>query len=376
MSRINKDRITAFLMLLPSIILIGIFVYGFIGRTAYISTTDWGGNPRNPALADPPVYSVRENLFDNYKDLFTKLLNERFRGDLVNNMFFTVFFLVGCLGLGLLMAILIDQKIRGEGVFRTVFLFPMALSFVVTGTVWKWLFTQNGGINALPTVFGLPQGKYPWYNDTTRILPFTWDNMVKGLFLLVLVALAAWLLFSILRRRPYRSIILGVAVLGLAGWLFVGNNFDNLTKIKEARGLNLGILSVVVAAVWQMAGYTMAMYLAGLRGIPEELREAARVDGCSELQIYRFVILPLLQPITLSAAIILGHISLKIYDLVFVLAGKDNSNVGVPGITMYNETFFTKNYGVGSAIAMIMLVMVAFVIVPYLYTQLRSEVQR
>jgi len=374
MPRMNRDRWTAILMLMPSIILLAIFVYGFIGRTAYISTTDWGGNSQYPALADPPVYTSIG--FGNYTKLFTSLLNARFRSDLVNNLFFTLFFLLGCLGLGLLMAILIDQKIRGEGIFRTIFLFPMALSFVVTGTVWKWLFTQNGGLNALPTMFGLPQGQYPWYNDTNRILPFTWENGVKGVFLLILLILAIWLIRSILKRRTYSIIISAVAVLGLAGWLFVGNNFATLTNVRKEYGLNLGLLSVVIAAVWQMSGYTMAMYLAGLRGIPEELREAARVDGCSELQIYRHVILPLLQPITLSAAIILGHISLKIYDLVFVLAGKDNSNVGVPGISMYNETFFTKNFGLGSSIAMIMLIMVAFVIVPYLYSQLRSEVQR
>jgi glucose/mannose transport system permease protein len=71
-----------------------------------------------------------------------------------------------------------------------------------------------------------------------------------------------------------------------------------------------------------MSGYTMALYLAGLRTISDELREAARVDGAGKFQIYRYVDLPLLKPITVSAVVILGHIALKIFDLIFAMAGK------------------------------------------------------
>ena len=117
----------------------------------------------------------------------------------------------------------------------------------------------------------------------------------------------------------------------------------------------------------------MAIYLAGLRGIPDELREAARVDGCSEVQVYRYVIWPLLQPITLSAASILGHISLKIFDLVYVMAGENNLLVDVPGINMYLTAFRSNNFALGSAIAVIMLLLVAVIIVPYLVTSLRKE---
>jgi glucose/mannose transport system permease protein len=120
----------------------------------------------------------------------------------------------------------------------------------------------------------------------------------------------------------------------------------------------------------------MAMYLAGLRGIPEELREAARVDGCTELGVYRHVVLPLLAPITLSAVIILGHISLKIFDLIYVMAGGDNLNVDVPGIQMYLTAFRGNNFAIGSAIATVMLIMVAFVIVPYLVNTFRAEARR
>jgi glucose/mannose transport system permease protein len=132
---------------------------------------------------------------------------------------------------------------------------------------------------------------------------------------------------------------------------------------------------VVIAATWQMSGYTMAMYLAGLRGIPDELREAARVDGASNYRVYRHVVLPLLRPITLSAIIIQGHISLKIFDLVFTLGGGDLLFIDMPGINMFFMTFRGNDFARGAAIAIIMLLMVAAVIVPYLLGSLKQEVE-
>lgn len=125
-----------------------------------------------------------------------------------------------------------------------------------------------------------------------------------------------------------------------------------------------------------MSGYTMALYLAGLRGIPVELLEAARVDGASEAQIYRRIILPLLAPITLSAMIVLGHISLKIFDLIFAMTGLDYSPTDVPAIYMYLLAFRGNQFAKGAAIGAILLLLVALVVVPYLYRQLRTEVRR
>jgi len=118
------------------------------------------------------------------------------------------------------------------------------------------------------------------------------------------------------------------------------------------------------------------MYLAGLRGIPEEIREAARVDGASEISIYRRIILPMLQPITLSALIVLGHISLKIFDLVYSMTGKGPAFVtDMPGIFMFETTFQGNHYSQGAAISMIMLLMIAVVIIPYLIYSFRREVE-
>lgn len=136
----------------------------------------------------------------------------------------------------------------------------------------------------------------------------------------------------------------------------------------------IGIMAVAIAATWQMSGYVMAMYLAGLRGIPEELREAARVDGASEPQVYWRVVLPLLRPITLGAMIVLGHISLKIYDLIVAMTGPGPGfSCDVPAYFMWETTFHANRFAQGAAISIILLIMVSLLIVPYLITSLRRE---
>lgn len=140
----------------------------------------------------------------------------------------------------------------------------------------------------------------------------------------------------------------------------------------------LGIAAIVIPATWQMSGFTMALYLAGLRSIPEELREAARVDGASEWQIYRHIVLPMLKPVTLSAVIILGHISLKIFDLVMAITqeGGEGYSADVPALNMWYTAFRALRFGQGAAIAIIILLTVAVLVVPYLIYTFRTEVEQ
>lgn len=318
-ARISRDRILSLALITPSIVAIGVFVYGFIGWTGIASLVRWNGVR--------PDYTFVG--LSNYATLFA---NPRFQIDLRNTFVFTACFIAASLVLGMTLANLLDRRIRGESFFRSIFLFPMAISFIVTGVVWKWLLSPSAGVNLL---FGLNPQTNRWYTDPTvlHVPPSS--------------AAGAWL----------QDIGLGFLASSIVG-------------------VPVAMLSVVIAAVWQMSGFVMALYLAGLRGIPDELREAARVDGAGEWGVFRHVILPLLAPITLSAVIILGHISLKIYDLTVAMSPTGAAfATDVPANFMWQTAFQGNRFSQGAAIAIVMLVLVAALVVPYLVYTRRAEVE-
>lgn len=326
MRRLTRDRVISLLLISPSLIAVAIFVYGFIGWGLWVSLSNWDGLRPDMSLAG----------LENYAKLFA---NPRFQIDLRNTIVFTAMFLLACIVIGLVLAILLDQGIRGENFFRSLFLFPMSVSLIVTGVAWRWLLAPGDpaagritGINVLLEKLHL--GSMRWYTDPT-ILHIQPDG---GL------------------GRVLDSVGLGF----LAGPEF---------------GLPIALISVVIAATWQMSGFVMAMYLAGLRSIPDELRDAARVDGANEWQLYRHIVLPMLRPVTLSVVIVLGHISLKIFDLVAAMSKKGPGFVtDVPAYFMFETTFQGDHYSTGAAIAVIMLVSVSLLIVPYLTYSARTEV--
>ena len=282
-------------LLFPSIVAVGIFVYGFIAWSVRVSLSRWKG--LNP---DYTWVGLKQ-----YTDLIFH--DQRFLIDVRNTAVFTIGFILGCLIIGLGLAILLDQKLKGESLFRSIFLFPMSISFIASGVVWAWLMNPATG------------------------------SRTTGLNL-----------------------------------LFQSLGLDFLISTWHATPPPWGMAYTVIPAVWQLSGFAMALYLGGIRSISEEIREAARVDGATELEIYRYVILPMLSPVTLSAVIILGHMSLKIFDLIVALGRKDQ-RLDVPGIYMWTTTFDGTNYAQGAAIGILMLISVAILVVPYLVSSMRAE---
>ena len=132
------------------------------------------------------------------------------------------------------------------------------------------------------------------------------------------------------------------------------------------------MFAMALPAIWQMSGYVMALFLAGFRGIPDDLREAARVDGASEFKIYRHILFPQLKPTFLTVLIILGHISMKVFDLIYGIASKSYVTK-VLAIYMWQVIFDIQNYAKGSAIAMIILICIAVVVIPYLIYVNKTE---
>ncbi|MDC1536483.1 sugar ABC transporter permease [Candidatus Pseudothioglobus sp. Uisw_041] len=277
------------IVLAPSFFLILVFVYGFIIYTGYLSLTD------SRML---PTYEYMG--WSNY----TKLFGLRHWKIAVNNLaIFGILYILICTVLGLFLAILLDQKIRAEGLLRPIFLYPMALSFIVTGTAWKWFLDPGIGLEHIMHQWGWESFEFDWIKNRT-----------------------------------------------------------------------FAIYTVVIAAVWQSSGFVMAMFLAGLRGIDGEIMKAAQIDGASGFRMYRRIIIPLLRPAFLSAFVILAHLSIKAYDLVIALTnGGPGRATEVPATFMYSYTFSRNQMGIGATSAMIMLLMIFSIIIPYLYSELRSE---
>lgn len=377
--RNRQDRLIAMLMLVPTFILLGIFVYYFLGKTVYFSTTDWGENLSQPPLAETVV---RHNVgFQNYENLLTDIIQAIFRNSLTNMFFFFLLFVVGSIACGLLLTIILDQKIVGETFFRTVFLSPMALSFVVTGTIWRWLLQPDGGLNYLPTVFGLEPFHFNWLNSQEIWFQFTWEKVPEYLTIIGFAILTFLAVRHALRQRWQSSaflsalaiIVLLIFAAGVWDRFWLRLDMPDAETSIAPKGFNAALAGIIIAAIWQMSGYVMAILTAGLRGIPDELREAAQVDGCNGLKMYTLIILPQLRPFMVSAIVILGHTSLKIFDLVFAMSGPDNARTVVPGILVYTKGFRQNSFAQASAIATIVLLLVVIIIVPYLYLQLRSQ---
>jgi glucose/mannose transport system permease protein len=335
----NWEKIVGFLFILPSLIAIVIFVYGFIGWTSWVSVSKWtrGAEP-NYAFGGFDSYTRLFGLGQKYA---VGIDAKRFASSMRNVIGFTFLFIASCIIVGFSLAALLDRHVRGENFFRSVFLFPMAISFIVTGLAWRWLFTPgdpNVGTTGLNRIFenlGLGFIRPNWASDAVYHIP---AGSAVGQF--------------------FNSI-------GLS-W-FASPSF----------GVSLGIITLTIAAMWQLSGYTMALYLAGLRGIPDDLREAARVDGASEWQIYRHIIIPLLRPVTLSVVVVLAHISLKIYDLVVAMGGVGQGFVkDVPAFNMWETTFDQARFSTGAAIAVVLLILISLLIVPYLVVSLRQQEER
>ncbi len=289
----DRERIIGVALVTPSIIAVAVFIYGFIIWSARVSVSKWKGLM--------PDYTFVG--FKNYLELFK---DPRFHIDIRNTLIFTGLFVFGALLLGLILAVLLDQELKGESFFRSLFIFPMAISYIVTGVAWRWLMNPAQG-------------------ERMSGLNLLFQNM---------------------------------------GLDFLVNNWYTTPK--------WGIAFIAIPAIWQMSGYVMAMYLSGLRSVPQELREAARIDGATEIEIYRHIILPLMAPITFSALIILGHMSLKVFDLIYSIAGKQVA-LDVPAIYMWQVTFDGLFYGRGASIGILLLISVAILVIPYIRYSLKTE---
>jgi len=277
------------LVVAPSFLLSLAFIYGLMAWNGYLSVS---------ASRLLPSYEFAG--LEHYAALFE---SERWWLALRNLAVFGVLFVGGAMALGLLLAILLDQKVRAEGLLRTVYLYPMALSFIVTGTVWKWMLNPGLGLEHLVQQWGFASFRFDWLVDP-----------------------------------------------------------------------EMALYCIVIAGIWQSAGFVMALFLAGLRGIDDAIIRAAQIDGASLPRIYLRILIPSLRPVFFSTLMVVSHLAIKSFDLVMALtAGGPGYATDLPATFMYTMAFSRGQIGLGAASAMVMLATMAAIVVPYLYSELRTK---
>ena len=224
----------------------------------------------------------------------------------VNLVIFGLGYVLLTMALGLLLAILLDQRVRGENVLRTVFLYPLAVSFVVTGTVWSWLLNPGLGIQKLVNDLGWTDFRFDWLVQSDK-----------------------------------------------------------------------AIYTVIIAGVWQSAGFAMALFLAGLRSLDKDLIKAAQIDGAGPFRMYRRVLLPTIWPIFVTVFVILLQWAIKAFDLVRALTGGGPGiSTMLPTLVVYDFMFQRSELGRGSAAAVLMLLSLVVVLAPYgIYMRWRRQRQ-
>jgi glucose/mannose transport system permease protein len=228
---------------------------------------------------------------------YTRLFeNERWLLSLHNLALYGLLFIAACMVIGFLLAVFIDQNVSGEGVLRTVFLYPYAMSFVATGLVWQWILTPSAGAD--------PEA------------------------------------------------------LGVFGWIV---------------DQDMVIYTIVIATVWQASGLVMALMLAGLRGIDDEIWKAARLDGIPAWRVYLSIVLPMMGPTIATVFLLLATAVVKLFDAVVAMTqGGPGTASEVPAKFIMDHLFLRSNIALASAAAVVMLVPVLALVAPYVYARSRK----
>jgi len=235
-----------------------------------------------------------------YQRLFE---NERWLHSLGNLAVYGLLFMLACMVIGFLLAVFIDQKVRGEGLLRTAFLYPYAMSFVATGLVWQWVLNPGAGLQATLQQLGWTDFTFDWIIDQDKV-----------------------------------------------------------------------IYTVVIASVWQAAGLVMAMLLAGLRGIDEDIWKAARMDGIPAWRVYLSIVLPMLAPTLATVFVLLATAVVKVFDAVVAMTqGGPGTASDVPAKFIMDHLFGRANIALASAGAIVLLLTVVVLVAPLLYVRSRAR---
>lgn len=267
---------TAYLMLFPALIILGVFVFYPIISAGYLSLTSWDGfNPEKPFVG-----------LNNY----IRLAKDN---EFWNSLLVTVIYAFGVSVLsvisGLFFALLLDGPLRGRGIYRTIYFLPVVTSSVAIAIVWKYMLDYSGLIN-------------------------TWLGKI-----------------------------------GISGPDWLQNRW-------------LALLALTLLTVWKNLGFNIVLYLTALQSLPKAVFEASEIDGANKLKQVHFIVVPLLRPMTFFVIVQALINSFQAFDLVYVFTeGGPRGGTDVLGMMMYRQAYRLGDFGYGTAISLVTLVLVLLV---------------
>ncbi|MFN0190387.1 MAG: carbohydrate ABC transporter permease [Aestuariivirga sp.] len=271
-----------------------IVLFVFVGGTVWTVASSF------TSIKTLPIFTPQE-FYDNWVGFaqYTRLWRTpRWLTAITNLAIYGTLYTIFAFIIGFFIAVFMDQKIRLEGVFRTIYLYPFALSFIVTGHVWAWIMNPAFGLEASVRQMG-------------------WESF----------------------------------------------SFDWLTNRE------MSIYAVVIAGLWQGTGFVMALMLAGLRGIDDDIWRAARVDGIPKWRTYIQVVLPMMRPVLITTFVIVASGAVRTYDLVVALTqGGPGQSSQLPTLYVY-ETMFVGALAQGTAASSVMLLATAVILIPWIWVE-------
>ena len=277
--------------LAPTVLVAVYFIWGFGAATAYLSFTDSGFLPSKELVG-----------LVHYQKLFA---SDRWWNTYTNMFVYGGVYLLGCLSIGIIVAAMLDRLPKSAIIYRTIYLYPLALSLIITGLAWQWVLSPTTGLQHLMRGLGFQNFS-----------------------------------FTILGSSEY-------AIYALAG-----------------------------AAIWHSTGLVIVLFLAGMKGIDVDLWRAARIDRIPTFRVYLSIVLPQLRSTLMPAIVLLSFNVVRSFDIVVALTkGGPGRASELPALYAYEFYFVRGNIGRGSAAAVIMVVSIMAIVLPYLIYELRSRRQ-
>jgi putative chitobiose transport system permease protein len=271
---LKKFQWTPYLFLLPAIALLGITTFFPVLQAFYLSFTNYD-------FVSNPNFIGWKNYTDLWGDrVFWKVL--------YNTLIYLVVATPCLVVMPLIIAILVNQKLRGIQTFRVIYYFPVIVSVVIAGIAWKWIYAENGLLNYFVSLVAFHPVKIPWLTEPS-----------------------------------------------------------------------IAIFAIAAVVIWRGLGYYMVIYLAGLQAIPQDLYEAAAIDGSDGWRRHIDITIPLMRPYILLVAVISAISAMKIFEEIYVMARGDHTNSTKTLVYyLYDKGIGSLEMGYASAIGVVLFVVV------------------